>query len=311
VDLGAEDGLEPTPLELNGRLRVEGSQLVNESGEPAQLKGVSSMWLNWESKAYAEDLTALKWLRNNWKLEVLRVAMGVEPEGAYLSQPERAKAQVFQAVDNAIEAGVYVIVDFHAHKAYEHQDDAVAFFSEVAAKYAGVPNVIYETFNEPIEITWPDLKLYHEAVVAAIREQDPDAPIILGTPNYSQYVDDAAADPVAGTNLLYTLHYYACSHKASLRQKAEVALSKGVALFVSEWGATNADGGKDGLLCLDEAQAWDDWLNAHQIGWTAWKLDGCEPDSSCLLMPGAPVDGGWTDTYLHGHAQFVRGRMQK
>jgi aryl-phospho-beta-D-glucosidase BglC (GH1 family) len=311
LDLGSEDGLAPTPVETHGHLKVDQGQLVDESGDPVQLKGISSMWLNWESKAYAEDLTALKWMRNNWKLEVLRVAMGVEPPGAYLQQPDRAKAQVFKAVDNAIEAGVYVIVDFHAHEANKHQAEAVAFFSEVAAKYAGEPNVLYETFNEPKEVPWSDIKPYHEAVVAGIRAVDGEAPIILGTPSYSQSVDAASADPVDGTNLLYTLHYYSCSHKALLRQRADVALGRGAALFVTEWGATNADGGMDGKLCLDSAQEWDDWLNKRKISWTAWKLDGCEPDSSCLLMPNAPVDGGWTDDYLHGHAKFVRGRMQQ
>jgi aryl-phospho-beta-D-glucosidase BglC (GH1 family) len=311
-DLGAEDGPEPTAVELNGHLKVEGSQLVNEAGEPIQLKGVSSMWLNWESQAYAENARALRWMRNNWKLTVIRAAMGVEPPGAYLELPEIAKQQVYDVVDHAIEAGVYVIVDFHAHKAYEHTDDAVAFFSEIAAKYSGSPNVIYEPFNEPIEIGWAALKKYHEKVVEAIREQDAEAPIVLGTPNYSQNVDIAATDPVMPNyNLLYTLHYYACTHQDSLRRQGEIALSKGIALFVTEWGATHADGGRDGIVCLEQAQAWDDWLKARKISWTAWKLDGCEPDSSCLLVPGAPVDGGWTDEYLHGHAKFVRGRMQQ
>lgn len=310
-DLGAEDGLEPTAVDLNGHLQVLNGHLANEAGDPVQLKGVSSMWLNWESEGYAEDATALRWMRNNWKLTVIRAAMGVEPPGAYLELPDIAKQQVFNVVDHAIEAGVYVLVDFHAHEAYKHQEDAVAFFSEVAAKYSGVPNVLYEPYNEPKGVGWADLKKYHEAVVAAIREQDAEAPIVLGTPNYSQDVDLAAADPVDGTNLLYTLHYYACTHKDAFRRKGDIALGMGAALFVTEWGATNADGGLDGVVCLDEAQKWDDWLNANKISWTAWKLDGCEPDSSCLLMPGAPVDGGWTDEYLHGHAKFVRGRMQQ
>lgn len=310
-DVGAEDGLAPTPVEQNGHLHVSRGQLRNEDGDPVQLKGVSSMWLNWESQPYAEDLTALRWMRNNWNLSVIRAAMGVEPEGAYLTHPDIAKEQVFAVVDNAIEAGVYVIVDFHAHGAHMLQDEAVEFFTEVAAKYAGEPNLIYEPFNEPKGVEWPAIKQYHEAVVAAIREQDAEAPIVLGTPNYSQDVDKAAKDPVEGTNLLYTLHYYACTHKGWLRQKGDVALNAGLALFVTEWGATHADGGYDGIVCTEEAQKWDDWLRARKISWTAWKLDGCEPDSSCLLVPGAPVDGGWTDEYLHGHAQFVRGRMQQ
>jgi endoglucanase len=310
-DLGSEDGLAPTPVALNGHLKVVGTELQNETGEPVQLKGVSSMWLNWEAAGYAESPVALRWMRNSWKLSVIRAAMGVEPEGAYLSDPERAEQQVYTIVDNAIDAGVYVIVDFHDHAAHEKVDAAVAFFSKVAAKYAGVPNLIYEPYNEPKDVGWDEIKPYHEAVVAAIREHDPEAPIILGTPSYSQDVDRAAKNPVAGTNLLYTLHYYACSHRGWLRQKADAALALGAALFVTEFGATNADGGLDGVVCLDEAQLWNDWLKQRHISWTAWKLDDCEPDASCLLMPGAPVDGGWTSANLHGHALFVRGRMQE
>jgi endoglucanase len=290
---------------------VVGSELQDEAGDAVQLKGVSSMWLNWEAEGYAEDPTALRWMRNNWKLSVIRAAMGVEPEGAYLSDPERAKEQVYTIVDNAIEAGVYVIVDFHDHAAHEKLDDALAFFSEVAAKYAGAPNVIYEPYNEPKDVGWDEIKAYHEQVVAAIREQDAEAPIVLGTPSYSQDVDKAASNPVAGTNLLYTLHYYACSHRGWLRQKADAALARGIALFVTEFGATNADGGLDGAVCLDEAQLWNDWLKQRSISWTAWKLDDCEPDSTCLLKPGTPVGGHWTSEHLRGHALFVRGRMQE
>jgi endoglucanase len=310
TNISADEDLGPTVVEQNGRLSVVGVELRNEAGEAVQLKGASSMWLNWEDDGYAESLKAQRWMRNNWNLKVIRAAMGVEPDNAYLALPDVAKKQLYQVVDNAISAGVYVIVDFHAHKAHEHQEDAVAFFSEVSAKYAGVPNVIYETFNEPIEIAWPQLKKYHEAVIAAIRENDKEAIIILGTPNYSQQVDVAAQDKVEGENLMYTLHYYACTHTAWLRQKGDAALANNAPLFVTEWGATHADGGLDGIVCPDEAQLWDDWMNIRKISWSAWKLDGCT-DSSCLLKGGAPVDGGWTDQYLNGHGAFVRGRMQK
>src|SRR5688500_12190265 len=87
-DSGAgDDVLDLTPVERHGRLKVVGTQLQNEAGEAVQLKGVSSMWLNWEPDGYAEDPTALRWMRNNWKLTVVRAAMGVEADGAYTSYP--------------------------------------------------------------------------------------------------------------------------------------------------------------------------------------------------------------------------------
>ena len=47
------------------------------------------------------------------------------------------------------------------------------------------------------------------------------------------------------------------------------------------------------------------------IGWAAWKFDNCSPDSTCLLKADAPLTGGWTSEYLHGHGLYVRARMQK
>jgi hypothetical protein len=47
-----------------------------------------------------------------------------------------------------------------------------------------------------------------------------------------------------------------------------------------------------------------------QISQTAWKLDGCEPDSRYLLMSGAPVDA-LDRRIVTRPRQFVRGRMRK
>jgi aryl-phospho-beta-D-glucosidase BglC (GH1 family) len=294
---------------INGKLAVNGRNLVNQSGSPVQLEGVSSMWLNWEDDGYAESEQALQWMRDNWKVEVVRAAMGVEPEGAYLADPGRSKEQVDKIVQNAVALGLYVIIDWHDHEALSHRAEAEAFFDEVAGKYGHLPNVIYEPFNEPLDVPWSELKTYHEAIIAKIRAKDSDNLIVLGTPHWSQDVDEAAADPVGGTNLLYTLHFYACTHDEWLLDKAQAALDKNLPMFVTEWGATHADGGVDGIVCEAEATTWHDLLKANHISWTSWKLDGCE-DSSCLFKEGAPRDGGFGDEWLQGHGPFVRARLQ-
>ncbi|MBQ1012088.1 cellulase family glycosylhydrolase [Micromonospora sp. M51] len=298
-----------TPVERHGQLRVCGTTMCDKSGARVQLRGISSMWLNWETAPYAENLSALRWMRDNWNLQVIRAAMGVEPAGAYLSDPAKARAQVETIINNAVTAGVYVIVDWHAHEAQNNQSQAVAFFGDLARRYGNLPNVIWEPYNEPLQVSWTTvIKPYHQAVVSAIRAADPDNIIVLGTPTWSQDVDVAAASPVAGTNLMYTLHFYSCTHGSSLRAKGDAAIRAGLALFVTEWGASNADGGLDGRACLPEAQSWIDWIKANGISWTAWKLD-VGTDTTNLLSPGAPVTGGWTN-YLHGHAPFVVANMR-
>lgn len=298
-----------TPVERYGQLRVCGTTMCDKTGARVQLRGISSMWLNWETAPYAENLSALTWMRDNWNLQVIRAAMGVEPAGAYLTDPAKARAQVETIINNAVTAGVYVIVDWHAHEAQNNQSQAVAFFGDLARRYGHLPNVIWEPYNEPLQVSWTNvIKPYHQAVVSAIRAADPDNIVVLGTPTWSQDVDVAAASPVTGTNLMYTLHFYSCTHGASLRAKGDAAIRAGLALFVTEWGASHADGGLDGRSCLPEAQSWIDWMKTNGISWTAWKLD-VGTDTTNLLSPGAPVTGGWNN-YLHGHAPFVVANMR-
>ena len=290
-----------------GQLRVCGAAMCDRNGARVQLRGISSMWLNWETQPYAENLSALTWMRDNWNLQVIRAAMGVEPAGAYLSDPDRARGQVEQIINNAVTAGVYVIVDWHAHEAQNNQSQAVSFFTDLARRYGHLPNVIWETWNEPLQVSWPNvIKPYHQAVVSAIRANDPDNIIVLGTPNWSQYVDVAAASPVIGTNLMYTLHFYSCTHGQWLRDRGNAAIRAGVALFVTEWGASHADGGRDGVICQAEAQLWIDWMRTNGISWTAWKLD-VGSDTTNLLSQGAPVSGGWTN-YLRRPRAVRRGQ---
>jgi aryl-phospho-beta-D-glucosidase BglC (GH1 family) len=308
----APAALDPgTPVGLHGQLRVDGTQLVDENGATVQLKGISSMWLNWEDQ-YSTSKTGLQWMRDNWDVTIFRAAMGVEPDGAYLSNPDQALSRLRKVVHNAIDLGVYVLIDWHDHNAQQHRERAVDFFSKIAAEFGAFPNVLYETFNEPLQdADWStQIKPYHEAVLPAIRAADPDGVVILGSRQWSQRVDEAALDPVSGTNLMYTVHFYACDHREQQRGEAQTAYDAGLALFVTEWGATPADGGaSDPTVCEGEAQKWHDWMNERQIGWAAWKLDGCA-DSSCLFnSDSAPKDGGWTDQWLNGHARFVVQRL--
>jgi endoglucanase len=304
-------GLSETPVGKHGQLKVQGTLIVDEHDNPVQLKGPSSMWLNWESRPYAENKDGVRWMRDNWNAKVIRASMGITPSGAYLQNPTKAKGQVQTIVQNAIDLGMYVIIDWHEETAEKHQSQAIEFFTEMAQTYGSYPNVIYETFNEPVKQDWSTvLKPYHEAVIAAIRDVDPDNLIVLGTGNYSQYVDQAATDPIRLPNILYTLHFYSCTHGASLRERGDYALVRGLPIFVTEWGATNADGGLDGKICLEEGQAWHDWMNAHGISWAAWKFEQCK-DSSCFFTGSAPVGGGWTDDQLYGHGPFVRDKMRE
>lgn len=205
-------------------LSVQGTFLVNEKGEKVVLRGVSLGWHNWWPRFY--NASAIKTLKEEWHCTLVRAAMGVEPEGAYWADRKKALACVTTVADAAIANDMYIIIDWHSHGI--HTKDAVAFFKEMTLRYKGIPNVIYEIFNEPVDNSWEEVKAYAEEVIDCIRSIDSEALILVGSPHWDQDIHLAADNPLADArNVMYTLHFYAASHKEFLRERAGYALKKG------------------------------------------------------------------------------------
>ncbi|RQP25605.1 carbohydrate-binding protein [Piscinibacter terrae] len=277
-------------------LSVSGNKVL-AGGQPASFSGNSLFWsnTNWGGDKYY-NADVVRWLKTDWKSKVVRAAMGVDEAGGYLQDPAANKARVKAVVDAAIANDMYVIIDWHTHHAEQYQWQAVAFFEEMARSYGGKNHVIYEIYNEPLQISWSGtIKPYAQAVVNAIRAIDPDNLIIVGTPTWSQDVDVASRDPIAGSNIAYTLHFYAGTHGQSLRDKAQAALNNGAALFVTEWGSVSASG--DGAVNSAETWAWVDFMKARGISNANWALND-KAEGASALVPGASTQGGWPSSQL-------------
>mmetsp|Transcript_24865 Transcript_24865/g.63402 ORF Transcript_24865/g.63402 Transcript_24865/m.63402 type:complete len:389 (-) Transcript_24865:363-1529(-) len=293
-----------SPVAQHGRIRVQGSQLVDEHGVPVRLRGMSMFWSQWGGKYWNDDV--VQWLVRDWKISLLRAPMGVE-DGGYLEGPESERQTVTVVVDAAIRAGIYVIIDWHDHRAEKHEGDARKFFDKMAKLYGRFPNVFFEIFNEPLQESWEtDIMPYEQQIVDTIRRHSGNL-IICGTRTWSQDVDLAADKPLKGFNLAYTLHFYAAYHKESLREKARVALSKGIALVASEWGTCYFDG--NGQLDLNETNIWLDFLAEHNISDTNWALN--DKDEACsALLPGTQNKANWSTDVLTDSGRFVRSDLK-
>lgn len=291
----------------HGRLRVQGNHIVDQHGKPVQLRGMSLFWSQWIGKYYNPGV--VNWLRDDWRCTVVRAAMAVE-SGGYLENPQQEKQKVIAVVDAAVAAGIYVLIDWHDHNAHQHTARAQEFFADMARRYAKVPNVIYEPFNEPLQnVSWTkDIKPYHEAVIHSIRRYDPNGLVICGTPAWSQRVDEASKDPLKVDNIAYTLHFYATTHKQWLRDIAQTALNNGVALMVTEFGTTEASG--NGVIDYDETRKWWQFLDTNRISWCNWSLAD-KAEASAALKPGASERGGWAPGSLTASGLFVREELRR
>jgi endoglucanase len=261
---------------INNKGRLCGSN-TDYTNTAVQLRGVSLGWSNtgWESAAFFNAATVNAMI-DDWKAEIIRVPLGYSEQGGYQGDANGNWTRAKAAIEAAIAKDVYVIIDWHSHKAHNETNAAKTFFETTVAEYHNNPHVIYEIYNEPTGVAWSGnngIKTYADAIVSAIRAKSANNLILVGTPNWSQNVDAVTgnSNSVSGTNIAYVLHFYAASHSLtgytasgsgatsrSFQTAINMVLDAGYPVFVSEYGTTHADGG-----CSPSA-AYSDCQNGNQ-----------------------------------------------
>lgn len=296
-----------TPYGQHGALHVENGKLTDADGNIVQLYGMSTHGIAWFPQYINYD--SFRTLRDDWNTNCIRLAMYTAEYSGYCTggDKEQLKQLVRDGVSYATELGMYVIVDWHILSdcdPNQNKDEAIAFFREMSEAFADNDNVLYEICNEPNSGTsWDSIKSYAEEVIPVIREQKPDAVILVGTPTWSQEIDKAAASPLTFDNVMYTLHFYAGTHKDDLRNRLETCAQNNLPVFVSEFGMCDASG--NGANDFDSTTKWLDLLNKYQISFCCWNLAN-KDESSSVFRAASTALSDWTDEDFNESGRWIR-----
>ncbi len=299
------DTAEATGASAIGALSVQDGALVDGAGNAVQLRGISTHGLAWYPDYVNEDCFAE--LRS-WGADVVRLAMYTAEDGGYCTGGSQSdlKALVEQGVRCATDADLYAIIDWHIlsdGNPLTYESQAEEFFAEMSEEFADHTNVIYEICNEPNGASWADIKSYAEDIIPVIRDNDADAVILVGTPTWSQELDQAVADPITGfDNIMYTLHFYAATHKDSLRATLTSAVEAGLPVFVSEFGICDASGA--GGIDEESADAWVELLDGYGISYVAWNLSN-KDETSAIIKSSVSKTSGFTRDDLSDSGQWL------
>ncbi len=306
------DAAGQTPVAIHGKLSVRGTQLVDEAGNPVQLRGMSTHGMAWFPDYVNEG--AFRTLRDDWHANCVRLALYTAEYNGYCTGGDQAylKGLVDKGVSAATNLGMYVIIDWHVlndQSPTVYQGQAIEFFREMSQKYADHNNVIYEICNEPNgeDTTWQQVKSYAEAVIPVIRENDPDAVVIVGTPTWSQDVDQAATDPLNFPNLMYALHFYAGTHTQWLRDRAQQAIDRGLPIFVSEFGICDASG--NGGININEANEWMKFIDKNNLSYMNWSLCN-KAESASAIASWCTKTSNWEEWELAESGKWMRNQLR-
>ena len=203
---------------------------------------------------------------------------------------------------------MYVIIDWHIlsdGNPDTYKDEAVKFFNKMSKKYSKNVNIIYEICNEPNGgVDWNTIKAYADTIISTIRKNSPDAIILVGTPTWSQDVDAVAANPVANKkNVMYTLHFYAGTHKDNIRNKLTTARNAGTPVFISEFSICDASG--NGGIDYTSANAWKKLINDNNVSYVGWSLCN-KTETSALIASSCSKLSGWNDWELSETGKWLR-----
>ena len=304
-------------------LKLVGNQLCTESGKPIQLRGWSTHG-SWFKGCYDDegDFAAMKQEGAN----MARIAMYIN-EGEGINE-----GWVKNCIDFCASQGLYCIVDWHVLRDREGNESkgnpmdmvgqAKSFFQNITShvRQKGYNHVLYELCNEPNyniegdpyqlgrDYVWAWIKEYCQQILPIIKSGDPDAIVLVGTPQWDQAVVFPFLDPIdeMGLNVMYSFHYYAADQERYLGLLSSAAAF--IPLFVTEWGLSSHTGDSgcdtksaDKLLAICNGKN----LGGQIISWANWSWAD-KGETSGTFTGGGYGNKSWSDA-----GNYIREQLRK
>ena len=304
------------------KLGSNGVQLCGAEGEAVQLKGFSTFSIHYTDGIQCLGQAAFKAMAD-FNANIVRLAVYPRTnEGGYVAKPNDTFEKITQYIDLALQYDMYCLVDWHVlsidNDSYasgdpsKYKTEAKDMFSRVSAyvKENNYTHVLYELCNEPSGVTMENILAYAKEVIPSISANDPNAVIIVGTPNWDQQVQQAKNQHLAQADytnpIFYAFHMYACSHMGYLSNFTGCLTS--IPVFVSEWGSGDYSGGGS-ECCTDNANTFMSTCSSNSYGvkvsWCYWAW-GNKNEYSNVWVNGACSANNYTNDYLTTSGKYIQ-----
>ena len=107
---------------------------------------------------------------------------------------------------------------------------------------------------------------------------------------------------------MYTLHFYAATHKDNLRDKLKKAREDGLAIFISEFSICDASG--NGGIDYSSANEWFQLIEDFGLSYAAWNISN-KDETSALIRSDCTKTSGWNDDELSETGLWLKNTMKR
>jgi hypothetical protein len=298
-------------------LSTYGSNIVNDKGKKIILKGVVRPSLEWNAQGEKLSEQDIKNMRN-WGANVIRIDLNQNywfnsgPTSQIGSYKQVINAIVYYAIQN----NMAVILDLHwtenGHQSNMANKDSIRFWKEVAAEYKNFGTVLFELFNEPVNIdqnSWlsgNNVYAGYQQLYDAIRSVGANNICIINGLDWGYNLSFVNDDfKINGYNIVYGSHPY---NRTTFDNNFQGVLGKYPLIF-TEFGINQNSYFPNGYQSVYKAIL--GFSNQFQISYTgfAWWVDS--DASKVNTFPdliqdwsGTPLNGG---TFIHDDMKIYPG----
>lgn len=296
----------------SGMPYVQGAQVLDGSGHPLLLRGAQiesplNYIADWNSGTPTSkylNSAVFTAMVHDWKMNVLRLSIS---NWIYARAPSKYISLLDTAVQQANDAGLYVILDLHddaksgspyGKNASLPKTEDIAFWLAIASHYKNNAMVMFDVYNEPQAVGW-SMWLHGGGIVGgakvvgtqdlvnAIRSASAKQVIVVepgsasgskGAGGWSTVGNNLINDP----NIMYSLHVYGGITATAQQEDAKWGpILNHYPIYYGEWALlVNGYGtsGYDHCKNIVPSQANQDvttflnYMTSRHANWSAWQF---------------------------------------
>jgi hypothetical protein len=278
-------------------LHVDGNKIKDPNDNVVVLRGVSLIDLGflegWQGGAInmidrLTDTTDTQGSSPGWYPKVLRIP--IHPPDTVDNWPYRWYPNddsfynnlLRPIVDYCAAKDLYVIIDWHyITDTWDKVEQTSEFWKYMAPRFTNDSHVLFELFNEPINLigsdtsNWLSVRTDMQTWVDIVRSYAPYNLILVGGPSWSQGIGPAASYPIAGCNIamvshIYPAHWLGIYGNGQWFRNQIMTCAAVHPVIMTEWGFTTTSETLLNGTISGYGQPLKDFIEGLGIGNTAW-----------------------------------------